>query len=744
MIIGTCLTSGKASTRLLRRPSGLALAAAATLISLPSLASAQNETAASDASATQENSATQAAMGDIIVTATKRGPANVQEVPAAISAYGAAQLEALNFRDLESLSYKMPNVQLDSFGAVPGFASFSIRGQGIANTQTTLEPTVGTFVDGIYQGVSAGVVFDNFDLEGIEILRGPQGLLFGRNVTGGAVLIKTSKPTMNFTGNFRAKIESGPNYTVNGTVSGPIANGLALKLAAYYNKDEGYFKDELDGTKVDRSETFIIRPGLLWEPADNVSLLVRGEHGQNDGNAPASKNLGLYSRKNFKFANNVHGPYHTDWDQVTGEINIGTGFGDGTITNIAGWRKLYFLATQDADATPLQSFLATQRIYQEQFSNELRYAGTFGDLAVTTGVFYFWQDVKLIEDRLVSGNALSGGGQQKTNTLGVFAQLDWSVTDEFKLSVGARYNRDHKEADVSIIRANNCNLATLTCIDSYSGAKTWSDVTPRIGFEWEPREDLMVYGYYAKGFRSGGFPIRVTDTKARNTPFDPETQHAYELGFKGDFFDKRMRLNVAGFFNRITGLQRAIIENDPVVGSIQSLTNTADAEIKGFEAEVRLSFIDHLLIFGNVGYTDGNFTKVLFDLSGDRVIDSKDFALMLPRLAPWTYGISLLHDLDLPIGTLTTNLTYNHRDRTFYDDANRGPLPSADLFDANLSLTFAGTGLTASIYGKNLTNRVTANINSPLPNTPAFGGTGAAIFSLNKGRVLGAELRYRF
>jgi iron complex outermembrane receptor protein len=430
--------------------------------------------------------------------------------------------------------------------------------------------------------------------------------------------------------------------------------------------------------------------------------------------------------------------------EASAEINLDVGFGDGTITNLSGRRKLKLLATQDADATPSPTFLATQRVFQKQFSNELRCAGTFGRLAVTTGIFYFWQDVELIENRVVGVNALSGGGEQKTKTLGIFGSLDWSITDTLKLSVGARYNRDRKNADVSIIRANNCNLTTLTCINSYSGTKTWTDVTPRIGFEWKPQDEMMVYGYYAKGFRSGGFPVRVTDPNSRNIPFEPETQHAYEIGFKGDFLDRRVRLNVAGFFNRITGLQRAIIQNDPVVGTIQSLTNTADTEIKGFEAEVRFKLVDNLILFGNVGYTDNTFTKVLFDLSGDRVITAKDFALTLPRLAPWSYGISLLHDLDLPIGTLTTNLAYNHRDRSYYDDANRGPLPTANIFDANLSLAFDGTGLTASVYAKNLTNQVTSGINSPLPNIPSFGGVGAAIFVPNKGRVLGAELRYRF
>jgi iron complex outermembrane receptor protein len=379
-----------------------AIAAVSAAFLLDSMsAHAQTETAPADPAAAGQDEAASAPapFGEILVTATKRGPTNVQDVPAAITAFGQEQLDAENFRDISSLSYKIPNVQLDSMGVVPGFANFSIRGQGFTNSQLTLEPTVGIFVDGVYQGVNAGIITENFDLAGIEVLRGPQGLLFGRNVTGGAVLIRTTDPSTTLTGNFRVGIESGPNYSANGVVSGPIGKGVAVKLAMLYNRDEGYFTDAVNGIKVDRSRSFVVRPAILWQLSDDVKLVIRAEHGENEGNGPANKNLGVYSQDDFRFANNIHGPYWTKWDQVTAELNIGVGFGDGTITNIAGWRKLRQYAAQDSDSTIMQSFSAVQRIRQEQFSNELRYSGTFGDFAVTTGIFYFWQNPSLVENR---------------------------------------------------------------------------------------------------------------------------------------------------------------------------------------------------------------------------------------------------------------------------------------------------------------------------------------------------------
>jgi iron complex outermembrane receptor protein len=160
-------------------------------------------------------------MEEIVVTTTKRGEESAQAAPIAITAFGERQLDALNFRNIASLSYQMPNVGLDQLSSSPGFANFSIRGLGLNGSLVSLEPTVGTFVDGVYQGISAGIVFDNFDLAGIEVLRGPQGILFGRNVTGGAVLIKTTEPSQTLGGDFRATVETGPNIIVSGLLTGP-------------------------------------------------------------------------------------------------------------------------------------------------------------------------------------------------------------------------------------------------------------------------------------------------------------------------------------------------------------------------------------------------------------------------------------------------------------------------------------------------------------------------------------------
>jgi len=235
----------------------------------------------------QTGSATEALAEDIVVTATKKGYGeSVQKVPMAVTAFGEAQLDAKFVQHLQSLSYDVPNVQLEDVGTAPGYANFTIRGLGINSTIPSIDPTVGVFTDGIYLGINAGVVLDNFDLEGIEVLRGPQGLLFGRNVTGGAVVVRTTRPSFDFGAKAKLSIETGLKKTVSGTVTGPIVDDvLAAKLAVYYSDDNGWFRNRFDNRSFGKSHDLIIRPALSLKGGDRFRMDLRYEHGdvESDG-----------------------------------------------------------------------------------------------------------------------------------------------------------------------------------------------------------------------------------------------------------------------------------------------------------------------------------------------------------------------------------------------------------------------------------------------------------------------------
>ena len=747
---------------------------------------------------------------EIIVTATKRGDALAQDVPLAVTAYGAEQLQALNFQDLQSLTYTMPNVQLEDVGTARGVANFSIRGIGINSSIPSVDPAVGVFVDGVYMGINSGILADNFDLEAIEVLRGPQGTLYGRNVTGGAVLVRTANPSDEFEVTGRVAVETGLQYIGDFSVSGPLVEDvLTAKFATYYTRDEGWFENDYDGSQFGEAEMQIYRGALRFTPTNDFEAILRLEQGFSEGDGPAAQNHGIYDRDSFDFAVNEPGFGAGDWEQAILETNWDVGFGDGTITNIAGWRTYNSRTAGDIDSTATTpapwapvggtAFHSRSLVEQEQFSNELRYAGTFGSVDVTAGVYYFEQDLLYIEEReLFSGTILpsppfpagtplhlirTGGGYGEFSTFGAFASADWHLNEQLTLNFGVRYTEEEKQAIVSRIRAgatsvlgnpvypgDNLDGAVVVPGEFQSGGSidngtlnpaagdptfdlSWTDTSPRIGIQWEPNDDTNLYAFWSQGFRSGGVNFRVTTLNpvgggsGAPTAFDAEEQSSFEIGLKQDFMDGRARVNVAVFHNTIDNMQRETNVPDAGSGVQQVIVNAGEAVIQGAELEARFRVTDAFMITGQVGYTEGEYDSVTADLNGDGVINAVDASLDIPRLAPWTYGVNFIYDLDVFSGVVSSRLGYNHRDEAFYNDANTGRLNAVDVVDLNLTYTPEQGNWSFAVYGNNLTNEVSYGGDTVLPDLPWFGGVGGPTntFSpLNEGRVIGAEFRFRY
>ncbi len=694
---------------------------------------------------------------EIVVTARKRGEENVQDVPLAVTAFGAAQLDALNFQDLQTLSYTMPNVQLEDVGTLPGYANFSIRGLGINSSIPSLDPAVGVFVDGVYMGIPAGLVFDNFDMAGIEVLRGPQGVLFGRNVTGGAVLVRTTAPSDIFEFRGRVGAESGMRYYGDAMVTGPISESFSGKLAVYYSDDEGWFdNDNFDGASVGESRQTIIRPALRFTPNDTVDLILRLEHGELEGDGPVSQNHAVYDRNSYDFALDEPGFQDDSWNQMFLEGNFNVPFGNGTITNIFGWRDYESSSLIDVDGQVGLGLHAGAYFEQDQISEELRYAGTFGAWDLTAGLYYFEQDLFYIEHRTTFLSEGTGGGVGEFSTAGAFVAADWHINPQFALNFGVRYTHEEKEARVQTYAADVGSVAydARMLTPNFSDSDEWSDISPRVGFQYTPNPDTQLYGYWARGFRSGGYNFRQVQTLGAVTPgpFDSEEQSSFELGWKQDFAEGRGRVNFAVFHNEIDQMQREINTALTFYGINQQIVNAGDATIQGAEVEARWRFTDNLLATVQAGYTDGEYDSVTFDLNTDGVVNAADAALDIPRLSPWTYGATVIHDLPLGSwGGLSTRLSYSHRDETAYTDSNLGYFNEVDLFDLSFSLAPNEGPWSLSIYGNNLTEETTYGGDTILPDLAAFGGDGALgprplpTFSpLNRGRVIGASLRVTY
>ena len=709
---------------------------------------------------------------EITVTARKREESS-QEVPLAITAYNSGQIEALKVRDLMGLSVGMPNVALDDIGTTRGSANFSIRGLGINSSIASIDPTVGLFLDGVYLGNNVGVIFDMFDVESVEVLRGPQGILFGRNVTGGAILLNTKKPGDEFEASARVAVDGGGDGGLNrylmGSIGGPVSDTFAIKLSAYYNDDEGWFKNQFDGSDFGAITQTMIRPVAVWTPNDRTELVLRYEYTDIDGDGPASQThtngsgvpgaFANFNRDSFDMSIDERGFQKVQTDFVSAELNIDVDFGDGTITNIFGWRKSDSSSNADIDAQPVWLFHAPAWLITDQVSNELRYNGQFADRAnVTIGAYYFENEINYHERRNLLGIAtggvapaavFDGGGDYDVKTLGVFVAMDYDLSDRLTLNTGLRFTHEEKDANIASLSANiglPCNVVTTKdCpFDFVDNDENWDSLSPKIGATFQLDDERLLYGHWTRGVRSGGYNLRNTSFNPADIPgpFDEETVDSFEIGYKSQ--QDWGRLNVAAFYNTIEDMQREINLPGPI-GVIQLIRNTADATITGMEVDGAFSLTDSFVLLASLGVIDSSYDKVSFDLNGDGVVDGSDKALDLPRAADLTWSLGFTHDLNIgDRGYLASRINYAYRDKSAYTDNNLGFITDQEILDAGLDFYTNDERWVFSLYGRNLLDEVKHGGDTQLPNDIGGVPTGGTFSPLAKGRVYGAEVTFNF
>ena len=705
-----------------------------------------------------------ALLEEILVTARKREE-SLQDAPLSVSALSSEQIDALHIRDLTSLATGLPNVSLDDVGTTKGVANFSIRGLGITASIPSIDPTVGVFVDGVYMGINNGIIFDVFDLESIEVLRGPQGILFGRNVTGGAVLLNTKKPGGEFGGKVRAAVDGGgdggnSSYLM-GSIGGAISDNFAARITAYYNDDEGWFKNQATGNNHGAIKQVMVRPVIVWNPTDNVEIVARYEFSDIEGDGPSSQSHTNGSGVPGVPVNHDPGTFSFSIDEEGFQTNethffstqIDWSVSDtGTITNIFGWRDYEGTALSDIDAQPAPWFHGGFGSNAEQISNELRYNGMVGDKTnLTMGVYYFKNDLEYAESRFLLGGALTqdGGGLYGVETLGAFAAIDYDVSDVVTVSAGLRYTREEKDAQIATLPFNTnnpCDVLQGTCVYDFNDKKSWTNVSPKLGATMAISDNANIYAHWTRGFRSGGYNLRNTAGDVVNNPpgpFDEETVDNFEFGWKNDF--EGGRINGAIFYNKISDLQADINSADPVSGVVQVIKNTADAEITGIELDGVFSITENLVITASVGAIDAKYTKVLFDLNGDGSIDDADLDLALKRAPKLTYSAGINWDLELGSwGYMTARASYGHRDDVAWNEANTAYVPEQKIVDAGLSFASNNGTWVVGIYGKNLTDEVKWGGDTQLPSMLGPVQLGGTFSPLAKGRVVGAEVTWSF
>jgi iron complex outermembrane receptor protein len=694
-------------------------------LALPAMVRAQVEQVVPEKSADEPSAS---GLSDIVVTATKKARAEqLQNVPAAITAYGAQQIRNTFATSINDIGQLAPNVRFQAAGAVPGVANYLIRGMGISTSIASDEPTVGIIVDGVYAAGNYGTIVDTFDLDTIEILRGPQGTLFGRNVTAGAVNIRTRRPTGDTHFDGRINVGNGGRKEVSVAGETAITSNLSGRLSATYARLDGLFRNRLNGDSLPARADFVVRPTLVWTPDSETTVSLIGQYTRNRDGGNTLREL-VTPGYGLQKTGYVPPTATADLDQeypsraalnvVGATLEITRKLGDGVLTSVTGYRKSRYKAALDNDGTSINLLVNYFDVKQRQLSEELRYAGTAADgrLDYTVGLYGFdgnlYSSFAQYFPSAPNSTAVSAG-TIKEQSLAAFGQAEFRFTERLSAIAGLRLNYDRKSAMLGYgLRlpaspAGVCDptiVPLASCGVNFTGKTTSKDASPKFGLNWKLDRATLAYISYTRGFRSGGFNIRNASLASSPGPYDPERVDAFEVGLKRDF-SRHLRVNLTGFYNKYAGLQRVVL---PLNSVALTIVNAASAQIWGAEFEVSWSPVRGLRIDGSAGYVNAGYQSFAgLDVNGDGRPDpdlAKD--LKLERAPKWTWSISGNWDIfSGPNGVLQANAIYSYTDRAAGNAQNTVFLPSYRILDASLRWTAPNKRLSLAVYGKNLTNK---------------------------------------
>jgi len=604
---------------------------------------------------------------DIVVTAQKKKE-NLQDVPISVTAVGGGLIEDKQIVTLQGLAGSIPNAQINNFSNTPNSAVITIRGIGVVEPDPYAGNTVSIVYDGVPQFFSMGALVDLYDIDRIEVLRGPQGTLFGANTTGGVVNVVTAQPTGEFGGKLQIGYGNYKHFNMAGTVDFPIGSGdvLAGKLTFSHDQRDGFFTNVVDGSDMGSRDTSIFRAAIKLDPGGNFDATLVGEYvlgrngapvfqigasgvetgptpNPNDGGATqvfAAESLFLtpavkgyenpcpsrfeqcHSTGKLRSANNSV-PDQSDLDtyRATLTMNLGeTAVGD--ITAITGYKHFRVFEFTDQDQGVL--FLADTRRKTTgwQFSQELRTNIDITDgINIIAGGFYLKTHYTHRQDfRIAFAGPVHQRNDQDQDNYSVsgFAQLYADVTDRLRVQAGIRYSHEQTEMAASTITRLALAPGSFTfdcdrCVNiggpSPSGKKSFNDIGWKLGIDYKVTDDALFYGSWARGFKSGGFAGRIGIAQDIG-PYEPETVDTFEVGIKADLLDRHLRLNLAGFYTNYRDLQIAQIYflNTPT-GPVQGNTilNAGKAEIKGFEFEATVLPVESLQLHGSLAYLDAKY-----------------------------------------------------------------------------------------------------------------------------------------
>jgi iron complex outermembrane recepter protein len=690
------------------------------------------------------------ALEEVIVTAQHRAE-NIQDVPIAVTALSGEALKKSDIFDAATISQHVPGVAYAEFA--PGQALISIRGITSADDGAGLENSTAMFLDGVYIGRGAGINFDMFDLERVEVLKGPQGTLFGRNAIGGAFNVVTAKPTDELTAKIGATAGNEGIIRVQGLASGPITEKLAGKISVNHRQHDGYVDNVLLGTELQDEDQISVR-GQLRLDLDSSEWLFSADYMDDDradmGRTPVADNAPLTA---IMAANGVTKPRQqaSPFDGFSKREAYGVSlqgdieFDTGTLTSITAhrhnetdWEMQSVGAGLGAIGLPFDEVVDDIVEDIDTYSQELRWTSNLdGNINYTAGFFYFHEETDRVEQfkitaagtyagftqTAVGSQAIIGNEytrtQNETNSYAVYGQGNWEFRENWNLIVGGRFTYDEKDYQATAVDCGalpatgpfagfpNCAglVGSLNIINetfSVSPSDNWDEMSYKVAVQYFPNDDVMVYGSVTTGYKAGGFAGSQGVQASASTPVNPETAINYEMGFKGDLFDNTLRLNMTGYYTDYEDLQ--IVRFGPVAGSAFGTfqtTNLGQADIYGVEVEWGWYPTDNLRFLGNFAYMDTEVTGLVIVGVGGPVDASGSNLRQAPEVS-WNGIVG--YTLPTAMGTFDFQIEYSYMDEQINDYLDqRTVVQQHELLDARIAWTSNDEKWEVAVWGKNLT-----------------------------------------
>jgi iron complex outermembrane receptor protein len=693
----------------------------------------------------------EAASRDVVVVTARRTAENLQDVPASVSAFSEETIEKIGATDATGLQGIVPNINIVQGRGSSNATNIFIRGIGQPDALQTFDPAVGFYVDDVYYSRIRGTQLDLFDLQRVEVLRGPQGTLYGKNTIGGAMKVVTRRPGQTPHGLFQATVGDYGLIEAKIAGSGPITDTLAGGVAFFNTSRDGYVTNPVTGEDYNDRNATAARLALAWDASPTFKVDWSADYAVEDNalvmGQPVNTLTTLFGVPllvlpadvpEFDFtarptAGLPNSTQLTHWGSaLTASWDISDAI---TLKSITAYRDLQNSDYVDIDATFLETGDVFVDVNQNQVSQELQATYDDGPLTLVGGAFYMVENIDSHQEAF-GDDVLTGPGgftflrtvddDLKTTSWAVFANASYALSDQLNISAGVRYTEETKDYFRTTSTFSSFPGLTANPAFAFSIEDTWTDTSPMASIDYRFNDSMLVYGRVARGFKSGGFNGRANNP-GEQAPYAPEEVTSYEAGLKSDWLDGDLVANVSVFYNDYKDFQARVsgLVTDPGTGLPSpelSVLNAGSLEISGAELELSYSPFSALMLDAQFGYLDaayGDFDDTRFaaaPYNGSR-------AFQEPAFSPeWTTRLGGTYEFDLAdAGTLRLAGSARFRSRMALAVDNT-TLPTLAvpvvqeieglfqddywLYDANLVWTERDGVFSIGLYGQNLADEV--------------------------------------